>query len=76
MSLDDSKFFQLVGIVMAGFGVFVLISYTVLSWKLGGSWILLDNLWRIFILGVIIECTGLVSVGIGAILSKLKTLSS
>jgi hypothetical protein len=76
MSLDDSKFFQLVGIVMAGFGIFVLISYTVLSWKLESSWILTDNLWRIFILGVVIECTGLVSVGIGAILSKLKTLSS
>ncbi len=76
MSLDDSKFFQLVGIVMAGFGIFVLISYTVLSWKLESSWILTDNLWRIFILGVIIECTGLISVGIGAILSRLKTLSS
>jgi hypothetical protein len=76
MSLDDSKFFQLVGIIMAGFGIFVLISYTVLSWKFESSWILTDNLWRIFILGVIIECTGLMSVGIGAILSRLKTLSS
>ena len=74
MSLDDSKFFQLVGIIMAGFGIFVLISYTVLSWKFESSWILTDNLWRIFILGVIIECTGLVSVGIGSILSKLKNI--
>jgi len=76
MSLDDSKFFQLVGILLAGFGIFVMIMYTILSWKIGGDWILTDNLWRIFILGVVIECTGLVSVGIGAILSKLKTLSS
>ncbi len=76
MSLDDSKFFQLVGITMAGFVIFVLISSTALSWKMESSWILTDNLWRIFILGVIIECTGLVSVGIGCILSKLKTLSS
>ncbi len=61
---------------MAGFGVFVMIAYAILSWKIGGDWILTDSLWRIFILGVIIECTGLVSVGIGCILAKLKTLSS
>ncbi len=76
MSLDDSKFFQFVGIVMAGFGIFVLISYTVLSWKLESDWILSDSLWRVFIMGIIIFNAGLVSVGIGAILSKLKTLSS
>jgi len=76
MTLDNHKFFQLVGIVMAGFGVFVIIMYTIAAWKLESDWILTDSLWRIFILGVIIECTGLVSVGIGCILSKLKTLSS
>ncbi len=76
MSLDDSKFFQLVGIVMAGFGIFVMIVYAIMSWKLEGDWILTDTLWRVMIMGVIIFNTGLISVGIGAILSKLKTLST
>jgi len=74
MSLDDSKFFQLVGIILSAFGIFVIVSYSILAWQLNSDWILTDNLWRVFILGVILECTGLVSVGIGAILSKLKGL--
>jgi hypothetical protein len=76
MSLEDSKFFQLIGILLSGFGIFVMIAYAILSWKIGGDWILTDSLWRILILGVIIFNSGLVSVGIGALLSKLKTLSS
>ncbi len=76
MSLDDTKVFQLIGILLSGFGIFVMIMYTILSWKMGGNWILTDTLWRVMILGVIIFNTGLISVGIGAILSKLKTLSS
>ncbi len=76
MSLDDSKFFQLVGILLAGFGIFVMIVYAIMSWKLEGDWILTDTLWRVMIMGVIIFNFGLVSVGIGCILSKLKTLST
>ena len=76
MSLDDSKFFQLVGILLSGFGIFVMIMYIILSWKLESDWILTDTLWRVMMMAVIIFNFGLVSVGIGCILSKLKTLSS
>jgi hypothetical protein len=76
MSLDDTKVFQLIGILLSGFGIFVMIVYAIMSWKLEGDWILTDTLWRVMIMGVIIFNFGLVSVGIGAILSKLKTLSS
>jgi len=73
-NLDDSKFFKIIGILLSAFGIFVMILYSILAWQLNSDWILTDNLWRVFILGVILECTGLVSVGIGAILSKLKGL--
>lgn len=74
MSIDDSKFFLLLGILLSGFGMFALITYVFMAVKLESDWILTDALWRVFISGAIIMLGGITMIGFGAVLSKIKNV--